>query len=193
VHGRHVTITSPRDAVRQGVGLVPEDRKGEGLLLKRSVLENVTVANLRPFVRKGILDLRAEARAVGDFQGKLGIRTPGLRQLVKYLSGGNQQKVVLAKWLNSRCDILIFDEPTRGIDVRAKTEIYSLMERLIREGTAILMISSEVPEILAMADRIIVMRNGAVAGELSRQEAGANWAAVETLMEDEPASDGRAQ
>ncbi|MBA2301523.1 MAG: sugar ABC transporter ATP-binding protein [Acidobacteria bacterium] len=193
VFGRPVTVTSPRDAVRQAIGLVPEDRKGEGLLLKRSVLENVTVANLWPFVRKGILNLRAEARTVGDFQEKLAIRSPGPRQLVKYLSGGNQQKVVLAKWLHSGCDILIFDEPTRGIDVRAKVEIYNLMERLVREGKAILMISSEVSEILAMADRIIVMSNGMVAGELSRQEAGASWSTVESLMEDEPASDGHAQ
>ena len=139
-------------------------------------------------MRKGILNLQAEAGAVRDSQEQLAIRTPGLRQLVKYLSGGNQQKVVLAKWLNSRCDILIFDEPTRGIDVRAKAEIYTLMERLVREGKAILMISSEVSEILAMADRIIVMRNGAVAGELSRQEAGASWSTVETLMEDDQTS-----
>lgn len=185
VFGRPVSITSPRDAVRQGIGLVPEDRKGEGLLLKRSVLENVTLANLWRFVRKGFLNLPAEARAVGDFQEQLAIRTPGLRQLVKYLSGGNQQKVVLAKWLNSRCDILIFDEPTRGIDVRAKAEIYTLMDRLVREGKAILMISSEVSEIMTMADRIIVMRNGSVAGELSRQEAGASWSTVETLMDDD--------
>ena len=188
VFGRPVTITSPRDAVRQGIGLVPEDRKGEGLLLKRSVLENVTLANLWRFVRKGLLNLQAEAGAVRDFQEQLAIRTPGLRQLVKYLSGGNQQKIVLAKWLNSRCDILIFDEPTRGIDVRAKAEIYNLMERLVREGKAILMISSEVSEILGMADRIIVMRRGSVAGELSRQEAGASWSTVETLMEDDQTS-----
>lgn len=184
--GRPVTITSPRDAVQKGIGLVPEDRKGEGLLLKRSVLENVTLANLWPFVRKGLLDLRAEARAVKQLQEGLAIKTPGLRQPVKYLSGGNQQKVVLAKWLNSGCDVLIFDEPTRGVDVGAKAEIYSLMEQMVRGGKAILMISSEVSEILAMADRIIVMRNGRVAGELSRQQAGASWANVEALMEEEP-------
>lgn len=183
VFGRPVTITDPRDAIRHGIGLVPEDRKGQGLLLNRSLLENVTIASLRPFVRAGVLNVPAEARAVLNIRDKLGIRIPSIQQPVQYLSGGNQQKVVLAKWLSSQCSILIFDEPTRGVDVGAKAEIYQLMEHLVREGKAILMISSEVSEILGMADRIIVMRKGSPIAALSREEAGVDWSTLQDLME----------
>lgn len=183
VFGRTVQLTSPRSAVRLGVGLVPEDRKGQGLLLGRSILENMTIANLQRFVRHGLLALRAEARGAGALRTTLAIRTPGLYQQVRHLSGGNQQKVVLAKWLNSDCQIFIFDEPTRGIDVGAKQEIYALMDRIACEGKAILMISSDVSEILGMADRIVVMRNGAVAGALTRTTSSDPWPTIERLME----------
>ncbi len=183
VFGRAVRITSPRSAVLHGVGLVPEDRNGQGLLLERSILENITIANLRRFTSRGFLKLRAEARAAAALGDTVAVRTPALDRQVKHLSGGNQQKVVLAKWLNSDCEILIFDEPTRGIDVGAKLEIYAIMRRMVRDGKAILMISSDVSEILGMADRIVVMKEGAVAGTLTRQATGNLWPEVERLMD----------
>jgi ribose transport system ATP-binding protein len=169
--------------VRYGIGLVPEDRKTQGLLLNRPLAENIALTNLGRFIRAGILRLGEEARAVQALVRSLNIRASGLRQLVQFLSGGNQQKTVLAKWLNSECRILIFDEPTRGIDVGAKVEIYGLMERLAAEGRAILMISSEISEILGMADRIIVMRAGTIAGTLTRREATENRIAFDALLE----------
>ena len=172
VFGRPVTITSPRDAVRQGIGLVPEDRKGEGLLLKRSVLENVTLANLWRFVRTGILNLQAEAGAVRDFQEQLAIRTPGLRQLVKYLSGGNQQKIVLAKWLERNPRLLILDEPTIGVDIGAKSDIVEIVRSIADKGTAVLVISSEFEELLAMSDRLLIIHDGKLIKEMGRQDIG---------------------
>jgi ribose transport system ATP-binding protein len=169
--GRDVTPGSPRDAIRAGMGLVTEDRKQQGLFLIMAVRENVTSAGLGALSRWDFIRFEAERRIVGTLVDRLRIRTPSLEQEVRYLSGGNQQKVVLARWLSLRPRVLILDEPTRGIDVGAKAEIYTLMGELARQGVGILMISSELPEVLGMSDRILVVREGTVAGELSRGEA----------------------
>jgi len=171
LNGEAVTVTSPRDAIARGMGLLTEDRKGQGLVLGMSVAENTTLANLKALVKGFFLDRGAERRAAERFIGELAIKTPGPAQAVQNLSGGNQQKVVLAKWLYTESNLLIFDEPTRGIDVGAKVEIYKLMNELVRRGVAILVISSELPEILGMCDRILVMHEGRIAGELHRDGA----------------------
>jgi len=161
----------PKSAIDSGIGFVTEDRKGQGLLLDLSVRENISLAALTSLSRLGFVDRHREQNATGDYVKSLGIRTPSGEQRVKNLSGGNQQKVVLSRWLMTKSKLLILDEPTRGIDVGAKVEIYQLMNRLAAEGIGILMISSELPEVLGMADRIIVMREGRVVGELARGEA----------------------
>lgn len=166
IDGAEIKISSPRDAINAGIGLVTEDRKSEGLILNRSVKENISLPNIDQFLNMGILDFEKENSTVEDYINKLDIKTPGTNQKVVYLSGGNQQKVVLSKWLCSHARIFIFDEPTRGIDVGAKKEIYQLMNELTANGVAIIMISSEMPEILGMSDRILVMRNGRVSGQL---------------------------
>jgi len=164
---------SPRDAIRAGIGLITEDRKQQGLVLAQSVRANETLASLGRFAMAGIVNGARERSAAQEYVDTLGIRTPTIGQRVGALSGGNQQKVVLAKWLITESRLLIMDEPTRGIDVGAKVEIYHLMNKLTASGVAILMISSDLPEVLGMADRIVVMRGGAVAGELNRAEATA--------------------
>ena len=171
IDGEPVAISSPRDAIHHGIGLVPEDRKAQALVLQLAVRENVSLAGLRSLARYGFIRLRAERRRVREFFEALRIRTPSLAQKVVNLSGGNQQKVVIAKWLSLRPKVLIMDEPTRGIDVGAKAEVHHLMSQLAHRGVAILMISSELPEILGMSDRILVMRQGRIAGELSRVDA----------------------
>ena len=171
VHGRPVRIRSPRGALRQKLGFLTEDRNLEGLVLGRSVLENTALPSLDRRQRLGIVDQRAERGAVGAMVQDLSIRTPGLGQDVEYLSGGTRQKVVLAKWLISSPDLLIFDEPTRGIDVGAKAEIWHLMRELAGRGKAILMISSELLEVIGMSDRIVVMHRGCVVGELQGGQA----------------------
>lgn len=143
-----------------------EDRKGQGLVLGRSVRENFGLPNLRKFSRRGLLEQGRERGVFGGYVEQLAIRVPHQEQLAKNLSGGNQQKVVLAKWLEREAEVVIFDEPTRGIDVGAKVEIYQLMNRLVAEGKAVLMISSELPEVLGMSDRILVMREGEIVGEM---------------------------
>ncbi len=169
--GKPVRIKSPQDAIRMGIGLVTEDRKAQGLILGMVVRENITLANL-PAVSAFNFILAAREREVArKYVDDLQIKTPSIEQIVQNLSGGNQQKVVLAKWLFTNSKVLIFDEPTRGIDVGAKTEIYQLMNELARKGVAIIMISSELPEILGMSDRIVVMHEGRVTGELTREEA----------------------
>jgi ribose transport system ATP-binding protein len=169
--GEPIVITSPRDAIRRGIGLLTEDRKNQGLVLGMSVAENTTLANLKELVGRGFMNRRAEREVTERYIGELAIKTPGPSQIVQNLSGGNQQKVVLAKWLFTDSKLLIFDEPTRGIDVGAKVEIYKLMNELVRKGVAILVISSELPEILGMCDRILVMHEGRIAGELAREGA----------------------
>ncbi|MGQ9580260.1 MAG: sugar ABC transporter ATP-binding protein [Armatimonadota bacterium] len=171
LEGKPVTIRSPQEAIRLGIGLATEDRKALGLILGMAVRENVTIANLGPLSRLGFVSRRREREVTNRFVEELMIKTPSIEQAVQYLSGGTQQKVVLAKWLFTKSKVLIFDEPTRGIDVGAKTEIYQLMNKLAEQGVAIIMISSELPEILGMSDRILVMHEGRIAGELSRDEA----------------------
>jgi L-arabinose transport system ATP-binding protein len=166
VDGRPVTIRQPVDAIGHGVGFAPEDRKREGLVLIRSVLENTTLAILRRLCRFRIIQRRLERRVAADFVSRLNVRTPSLDQEVGKLSGGNQQKVVLARWLAARPKVLILDEPTRGIDVGAKAEIYRLIDQLANDGLGIMFISSELPEILGMSDRIYVMQGGRITGEL---------------------------
>ena len=169
--GKPVAVRSPQDAIRQGIGLLTEDRKGQGLVLGMTVRENTTLANLRSLVKFLFVNRREERSVTERYVRELQIKTPSIEQVVQNLSGGNQQKVVLAKWLFTQSKFLVFDEPTRGIDVGAKVEIYKLMNELVRKGVSILMISSELPEVLGMCDRILVMHEGRLAGELSRKDA----------------------
>ncbi len=171
VFGKEVDMTSPQVAIREGVGLLPEDRKQQGLVLMLSVLHNMSMASLDKLTNALLLRLGDERKQAQTFVERLRIATPGVDQQVQYLSGGNQQKVVLAKWLASRSKVLIFDEPTRGIDVGAKVEVYNLMNNLAQNGVAIIMVSSEMPELLGMSDRILVMHKGRIAAEFSRAEA----------------------
>jgi ribose transport system ATP-binding protein len=171
IRGRRVQLRSPEDAVANGIGYLSEDRKRFGLAVNLSVKDNMAMATYDLFERGLFIHARKVGQVSGDYVQKLNIRTPSLEQLLRNLSGGNQQKVVIAKWLIRNCDILIFDEPTRGIDVGAKSEIYTLMNELTREGKSIIMISSELPEILRMSDRIIVMSEGRLTGELRIEEA----------------------
>jgi len=169
--GREADIRSPSDAVRLGIGLVPEDRKGQGLVLKMDVRENVTLAILPRLARwLGAISRREQREVAAHYVDALSIATPSLAQLVENLSGGNQQKVVLAKWLSAHPRVLIMDEPTRGIDVGAKAEVHALMSQLAGEGIGIIMISSELPEILSMSDRVIVMCQGRITGEFRPEE-----------------------
>lgn len=167
IDGRRLELRSPRDAIRAGIGLLTEDRKAQGLILNQSVRENFALPNLPALTRLGFVRQRQERTAFGRYVDRLRIRIPHQDQLAKNLSGGNQQKVVLAKWLQRNCDVIIFDEPTRGIDVGSKYEIYLLLNELAAQGKAILMVSSELPEVLGMADRILVMHEGRMTGEIS--------------------------
>ena len=171
LNGKEVTINTPEDAVAHGIGYLSEDRKRYGLIVDKSVEENTVISSLNDFV-KGIFIDKAKSKEVSKkYVESLKTKTPSVSQLVKKLSGGNQQKVVIAKWLVRNSDILIFDEPTRGIDVGAKSEIYALMEKLAKEGKSIIMISSELPEVLRMSDRVIVMCEGRITGILDIAEA----------------------
>ena len=171
IDGRPVTIHSPRDAIRHGIGLLTEDRKQQGLILKMSTRDNITLSVLERLTRGLFTSQRKERDLAQSFIDNLAIKTPGQSQLVMNLSGGTQQKVVLSKWMATEPRVLIFDEPTRGIDVGAKVEIYKLINQLARQGVAILMVSSELPEILGMSDRIMVICEGRVTGFLNREEA----------------------
>jgi len=168
LEGKQLNIKNPRAAIEAGIGYLTEDRKGEGLALQLGVHENTTLANLP--TRAGFLNLKAELRTARRRRDELNIRTPSLRRKVQLLSGGNQQKVVVAKWLETRARVLFFDEPARGIDVGAKAEMFGLIGNLAREGRAIVLISSYLPELLNMCDRIVVMRQGRIAGELRQEE-----------------------
>ena len=160
VAGIPLGLRSPAEAMRAGVGFVPEDRKRHGLVLSLRALENVTLPTLRSLARAGWLRAGAERALAADAFTRLRVRTPDLDALTAGLSGGNQQKLVLAKWLAARCRVLILDEPTRGVDVGAKAEIHALIGRLAAEGTGILLISSELPELVALSTRILVLRDG---------------------------------
>lgn len=172
VQGRRVHIRRPSDAVRHGIGYLSEDRKRFGLALGMDVEANIVMATMKRFLGWLGIIRRGETRATAEkFVSLLSIKTPGLTQLTKFLSGGNQQKVVVGKWLVRDCNILFFDEPTRGIDVGAKSEIYKLLNDLAEQGKAVIMISSELPEIIRMSHRIVVMCEGRITGELTAAEA----------------------
>lgn len=171
IKGKEVKIKSPKDAVRAGIGYLSEDRKRYGLIVDKSVEENTVIATLEKFTKGFFIDKAKTKDISKKYVEELRTKTPNVNQLVKKLSGGNQQKVVIAKWLVNDCDILIFDEPTRGIDVGAKSEIYNLMEELAKAGKSIIMISSELPEVLRMSDRVVVMCEGRVTGVLDISEA----------------------
>ncbi len=171
VDGQAVSIRSPQEAMRLGIAYVSEDRQRHGLVLPMTVKDNITLATLRAISRYGFVRLRQEQEAAQRSVDRLRIRTPSIFQEAGNLSGGNQQKVVLSKWLLSQPKVLILDEPTRGIDVGAKAEIHRLMSELAAQGIGILMISSELPEILGMSDRVLVMRRGRLVAEFSRAEA----------------------
>jgi ribose transport system ATP-binding protein len=168
--GRSERIRTPAEAIRRGIFLLPEDRRSQGLVLAASVKENITLASLDMVSRLALIVRRRENEMAAQMCQRLGVRTPSTDQTVSLLSGGNQQKVVLAKWLTRTPKLLILDEPTRGVDVGAKTEIYALIDRLAARGVAILMISSDLEEILGMSDRVLVMHEGSMAGELDRDD-----------------------
>ncbi|MFM8804169.1 MAG: ATP-binding cassette domain-containing protein, partial [Planctomycetia bacterium] len=167
--GRRLDIRSPRDAIAAGIGLLTEDRKLQGLILGHSVRANFGLPNLARFSRAGLIDGRRERQAFDRHVASLRIKAAGPETPARNLSGGNQQKVVLAKWLERNCEVLFFDEPTRGIDVAARHEIYLLMNDLVARGKAIVMVSSELPEVLGLADRILVMHDGRITGELDNR------------------------
>ncbi len=172
INGEQVSIRHPKDAVKHGIGYLSEDRKRYGVVLGMDVENNIVMASFTNFLRSlGFVNTKLTKEKADEFVGKLSIKTPGIMQKVKFLSGGNQQKVVVGKWLTADSDIMIFDEPTRGIDVGAKSEIYSLLNDLTDQGKSIIMISSELPEILRMSHRIIIMCEGRITGELSADEA----------------------
>ncbi len=169
--GSLCTLPTPESAIRSGVAYVTEDRKGDGLILIQDVKQNISLANLRELAERGVVNGNREIKVANEYRTSLNIKTPSVEQRVGNLSGGNQQKVSLGKWLFVHPNLLILDEPTRGIDVGAKYEIYTIMTRLVQQGMSILMISSELPEILGMSDRIYIVASGRIAGEMPIAEA----------------------
>jgi ABC-type sugar transport system ATPase subunit len=180
VQGRAVRIETPAQAMSHGIGMVPEDRKRQGLVLSMSAMSNTTLATLKSLARLGFVNRRAEREQAQTYFNRLRVRASSPDALTAGLSGGNQQKIVLAKWLAARCRILILDEPTRGVDVGAKAEIHALIDDLAARGSGVILISSELPEVLNLSTRILVLREGRVAGELTRE--AATQAAVMRLM-----------
>ncbi|HEU5089621.1 MAG TPA: ATP-binding cassette domain-containing protein, partial [Roseiflexaceae bacterium] len=176
--GRPRAFRQPEDAIKAGVAYVTEDRKGNGLVLIQDVKENITLANLQAIASNSVIDTNAEIQVANQYKTSMNIKTPSVEQRVSNLSGGNQQKVCLSKWLFVKPNLLILDEPTRGIDVGAKFEIYTIMNRLVEQGMSIIMISSELPEILGMSDRVYVVSSGRITGELPIAEA-----TQETIMQ----------
>ena len=171
IDSQRVKIDSPKKAIALGMGFVPEERAAQGLFLGMTVRQNITISSLDKISRLGFVNFREAVRLAQDYVSRLDIRTPSLRQKVRNLSGGNQQKVVVARWLSLNPKVLILDEPTRGIDVGAKAEIHALMSQLAKQGVGIIMISSELPEILGISDRIMVMHEGRIVAEFQRDEA----------------------
>ena len=171
VFGKKRRFPSPKQAIEAGLAYASEDRKGNGLILIQDIKSNITLANLSKISKRGVTNGNAEVKHANDYKNSLNIKTPSVDQIVGNLSGGNQQKVSIAKWLFVEPQVLILDEPSRGIDVGAKYEIYTIMNRLVEQGMSIIMISSELPEVLGMSDRIYVVSAGKIAGELSRAEA----------------------
>ncbi|MFV0351066.1 MAG: sugar ABC transporter ATP-binding protein [Oscillospiraceae bacterium] len=171
INGRQVNIRTPKDAVHAGIGYLSEDRKRFGLAVGLSIADNMVLADLEKFSNAGVIDDRKIRHTAQEYVEKINVKTPSISQLIRRLSGGNQQKVIIAKWLIRNCDVLIFDEPTRGIDVGAKSEIYKLMSELAHQGKSIIMISSELQEVLRMSDRIVCMCEGRLTKILDIQEA----------------------
>lgn len=171
VDGHAVRFGHPCEAIRAGMGLVPEGRKIQGILPERSVRENMTMARLNAVLRRPFIDTRQDRKTAEQYRDLLGVRTPSIEQKIKLLSGGNQQKAIFCRWLMTKPRLLFLDEPTHGIDIGAKAEIYQIINDLAKEGVAIVLISSELPEVLTLADRIIVMNEGRVSAEMSHQEA----------------------
>jgi putative multiple sugar transport system ATP-binding protein len=171
VKGKKVHFDLPESAIRSGIAYASEDRKGSGLVLIQDIKQNITLANLRKITSNSVVNANAEIKVAEEYRKSLNIKTPSIEQKVVNLSGGNQQKVSVAKWLFVGPDVLIFDEPTRGIDVGAKYEIYTIMARLVQQGMSIIMISSELPEVLGMSDRVYVVSAGRIAGELPIEQA----------------------
>ena len=171
IHGKRQSLKSTADALQQGIGLLPESRKTEGLIVDFPIRENISINNLAKYVHKGVfIDHPKEYKTSQDVMSQIGVKAPTPMSIVGQLSGGNQQKVVISRWLNHHCKILIVDEPTRGIDVGAKAEIYSLMRQLTSEGYSIIFISSELPEIVGLCDRVAVFRQGAIVATLEKDQ-----------------------
>ncbi|MGB8982056.1 MAG: ATP-binding cassette domain-containing protein [Anaerolineales bacterium] len=171
VKRNRTNFAHPGDAIKMGVAYVTEDRKADGLILIQDVKQNITLANLQAIASRGVIDDNAEVKVANEYKESLNIKTPSVEQKVSNLSGGNQQKVSLSKWLFVKPEVLILDEPTRGIDVGAKFEIYTIMNRLVQQGMSIIMISSELPEILGMSDRVYIVSAGRITGEMPIEEA----------------------
>lgn len=167
INGKEIKIRSPKDVIQAGIGFIPEDRKEQGLVIDMSVIKNISMAIMKRISTIGFINLKKETNVAKEYINQMSIKTPSVNQEVKYLSGGNQQRVVIAKWLATHPKILIVDEPTRGIDVGAKADIYHLLNNLSKDGVAILMISSELPEIIAMSNRVLVIYHGRLQAELS--------------------------
>lgn len=170
IHGKKMHFKNPRDAIMAGVGLLTEDRKSQGLIMTMSVKDNITLPSLGEFIKHGVVRTVRERAAAESYAKQLNVKMSGIDQSVLNLSGGNQQKVVLSKWLCRKADLLIFDEPTRGIDVKSKHEFYDLMNALTAQGTAIIVISSDLPEIIGISDRVLVMHKGTLSGSFDRSE-----------------------
>lgn len=170
LHGKEVTLKNPRDAIRQGFGFITENRRDEGLLLNSTICTNTVLVALNKVLKFGLIDYKKESAVAKEYVEKLQTATPSVNQRAMYLSGGNQQKVVLAKWLFSDSEVIIFDEPTRGIDVGARREIYQIINDLVADGKTIIVISSDMEEIMGLSDRILVMHEGHIAGELLKED-----------------------
>ena len=171
LYGKPLKINHPSNLIKQGIGFITEDRKSKGLVLDSTIRENITLTNLSAISKFGVMEHKDERTIVDKLIKRLYVKTSGREQIVGTLSGGNQQKVVIAKWLGINPKVLILDEPTRGVDVGAKREIYSIMNQLAENGVAIIMISSELPEVLGVSDRIMVMHEGKIKAFFDRNEA----------------------
>lgn len=169
IRGKKMKLRSPKQAIAAGLAFITEDRKGQGLILDQTIRNNFILATMNKFIKNGFLDEERIESTGQSHISSLKIKTPSIDEVVGKLSGGNQQKVVIGKWVNAEADIYIFDEPTRGIDVGAKIEVYNVINKLVEEGKCVIMVSSELPEILGMCDRVIVMREGKIMGEIERE------------------------
>ena len=170
LHNKEIHFNSPSEAIKHRIGFVTEDRRRTGLLLEKPISENIGLPSLNAHAKRGIVNVKWEEEVSNEYKKKLDIKAPSIKTITMTLSGGNQQKIILAKWLAAESEILILDEPTRGIDVNAKSEFYALMYNFVENGGSIIMISSEMPEIIGIADRVYIMREGMISGELTARE-----------------------